>query len=452
MISERLLHRTSKYVLLIILVLTVFASGYLAARSEFLAVGILVFCAIIAARLLLRIYDATNQSVAAWLNALQNNDTAIQYTLGKKNKSLTALYEGFNKLNGHFQRIREDSLINEKYYKALIRHSATGLLVLNGDSVELINRTACSYAGISPDSTNPNLLRIKNPLFYDAVRNIEPGMDLTYKQVSGKSFQLLAFKATGLRKGNNSVKLVSIQDIRYELESRELESYRKLISVLTHEIMNLMSPLTSVSKALYSLYHKDEKPVTLATVDDNILKSTINGLQVFDEQTNAILNFVGNYRKIAKIPPPELKPFDTQEWLEQLSIVYAGKMAEQGIRFEIRGEGRPKTILADKNLINQVLINLINNAIDAVAENEGMREIILEVSASARNRTTIALINNGPSIPPEIQEQIFVPFFTTKKSGSGIGLSICQEIMKLHKGSLTMISSPNSLTSFVIEL
>lgn len=452
MVSERLLHRTSKYVLLVILVLTVFTAGYLTARFEFVAAGVLLFCAYIAVRLLLRIYDATNQSVAAWLNALQNNDTAIQYSLGKKNKSLATLYEGFNKLNSHFQKIREVSEINEKYYKALIRHAATGIVVLNGDSVELINRTACNYAGISPDSTNPDLLRIKNPLFYEAVRNIEPGMDLTYKQVSGKSFQLLAFKATGLRKGNGSVKLVSIQDIRYELESRELESYRKLISVLTHEIMNLMSPLTSVSKALYSLYHKDEKPVTLASVNDNTLKSTINGLQVFDEQTNAILNFVGNYRKIAKIPPPELRSFDTREWLEQLGIVYSGKMAEQGIKFEIRGEGSPKTILADKNLINQVLINLINNAIDAVTENEGSREIVLEVSAASRNRTTIALINNGPTIPPEIQEKIFVPFFTTKKNGSGIGLSICQEIMKLHRGSLTMISSPNSLTTFVIEL
>lgn len=452
MVSERLLHRASKYVLLVILALTIFVAGFLAARSEFIAAGFFILCAFACGRILLRIYDATNQSVAAWFNALQNNDTAVQYTLGKKNKSLSALYEGFNKLNRHFQKIREDSEINEKYYKALIRHSATGMLVLNGDSVELINRTACNYAGISPDSTNPDLLRIKNPLFYEAVRNIEPGMDLTYKQVSGKSFQLLAFKATGLRKGNSSVKVVSIQDIRYELESKELESYKKLISVLTHEIMNLMSPLTSVSKALYSLYHKDGKPVALSVVDDHTLSSTVNGLRVFDEQTNAILSFVGNYRKIAKIPPPAFKPFDTREWLEQLKIVYSGKMAEQGITFDIHGEGGPKTILADKNLINQVLINLINNAIDAVAENEESREIMLEVAASARNRTTIAVINNGPSIPPDIQEKIFVPFFTTKKNGSGIGLSICQEIMKLHKGSLTLISSPNSQTSFIIEL
>ncbi len=452
MTSERLLHRSTKYILLVILVSTVFAAGYLMARHEFTGAGILMLCAIPIIVLLLKVYRATNKLVAAWLNALQNNDTAVQYTLGKKNKSLAGMYENFNKLNSHFQKIRENSEINEKYYRALIQHSATGLLVINGDRVELINRTASHYAGISPDSTNPDLLRIKNPLFYEAVRNIEPGRDITYKQVSGKNFQMLAFKAIGLQRDCDPVKLVSIQDIRYELESRELESYRKLISVMTHEIMNLMSPLTSVSKALYALYHKDGKPVTLSSVDNNTLIATINGLQVFDEQSNAILNFVGNYRKIARIPQPELKHFDAREWLEQLKIVYSGKMADLDISFDIRTDGKVKNILADKNLVNQVLINLMNNAIDAVSENPNERKIMLELSASPRNRVTIVLVNNGPPIAPEIQEQIFVPFFTTKKNGSGIGLSICQEIIKLHKGSLTMISSSNAQTSFVMEL
>src|SRR5512145_1683968 len=130
MASERLLHHATKYYILVILVLTIFVAGYLAARSEFIAAGFFIICAFASGGLLLKIYDATNQSVAAWLNALQNNDTAVQYTLGKKNKSLAALYEGFNNLNRHFQKIREDSEINEKYYKALIRHSATGMVVI----------------------------------------------------------------------------------------------------------------------------------------------------------------------------------------------------------------------------------------------------------------------------------------------------------------------------------
>jgi signal transduction histidine kinase len=231
-----------------------------------------------------------------------------------------------------------------------------------------------------------------------------------------------------------------------------LESYRKLISVLTHEIMNLMSPLTSVSKALFALYHKGDKPVDLPDIDDNILKTTLNGLQVFNEQTDAIHSFVDNYRKISKIPQPVFKPFDIADWVEQLHIVYTAKMSEQGILFKIHHDMGQKSLLADKNLINQVMFNLINNAIDAVMENEKDRRISIEISQSAPNRLQIVVFNNGPLIPPEIQEKIFIPFFTTKKHGSGIGLSICQEIMKLHRGSLTVISSQNSLTSFIIEL
>ena len=275
---------------------------------------------------------------------------------------------------------------------------------------------------------------------------------MTYKQVQGNSFQLLSFRATEIRKNDSTVKLVSIQDIRQELESRELESYRKLISVLTHEIMNLMSPLTSVSKALYGLYYKGDKAVELADVDDQTLKSTLNGLRVFDEQTDAILSFVENYRRISRIPRPVLKSFNLDEWIEQLKIVYAVKMSELGINMNIRCEPVQSELLADKNLLNQVMFNLINNATDAVMENRGERWISIYLSQSSPGRFQVMVSNNGPLIPPEVQDKIFIPFFTTKKHGSGIGLSICQEIMKLHRGSLTMISSPKSLTSFILEL
>jgi signal transduction histidine kinase len=398
-------------------------------------------------------YNSTNKMLTGFFNALSNDDTAVQFPPAQENKTLNALYQSMNNLNRHFQSIRLQNEYNEKYYKALIRHSATGLLVLNSaNQVELINKTACLYAGISPDSTNPSLLKIRNPLFFEAILSLKPGEDVTYKHVMGNSFQMLSFRATELRKNDGVVKLVSIQDIRHELESRELESYRKLISVLTHEIMNLMSPLTSVSKALFALYHKGDEPIGLPAVDGSMLKLTLNGLQVIDEQTDAILNFIDNYRKISKIPQPVIKPFDIADWMEQLQIVYSARMSEHGIFFNIHHETGQKSLLADKNLLNQVLFNLVNNAIDAVMENEGDRRISIEITQSSPNHTQIIIANNGPLIPPEIQEKIFIPFFTTKKHGSGIGLSICQEIMKLHKGSLLVVSTAGGLTSFVVEL
>jgi signal transduction histidine kinase len=358
-----------------------------------------------------------------------------------------------NRLNSHIQSIKLQNEYNEKYYRTLIRHSATGLLVLNSDNqIELINKVACQYAGISPESTNSNLLKIKNHLFYEAICNLQPGEDITYKHVLGNDFQLLSFRATLLRKNDLAVKLISVQDIRYELESKELESYRKLISVLTHEIMNLISPLTSVSKALYAMYHTNQQPISLDDMDEIILKTTLNGLQLIDEQSNGLLNFIDNYRKISRIPQPDIQPFDVEEWIEQLRIVFTAKMKEQHIVFEIGYDRLLKNILADKKLLNQVIINLVNNAIDAVMGIEGERRINIDVFTIPQNRVRVKVTNNGPLIPPELQEKIFVPFFTTKKNGSGIGLSISQEIMKLHKGSLMMVSKEEGNTVFMMEV
>jgi nitrogen fixation/metabolism regulation signal transduction histidine kinase len=394
----------------------------------------------------------TNRVLAYFFNSLYNNDTTLQFPATNQNKSLNALYKSMNQLNRHFQSIKLQNEYNEKYYKTLIRNAATGLLVVNADnSVELINKEACRYAGISPDSTNPNLLKIRNPLFFEAICGLKPGEDITYKHVMGNSFQLLSFRATLLKKNESMVKLVSIQDIRHELESRELESYRKLISVLTHEIMNLMSPLTSVSKALYELYHKDDKPIGPAEVDENIFRSTLSGLQVIEEQANGILNFVDNYRRISRLPKPVIMSVDVDEWIEQLRIVFTGRMEEQNTLFEIINTGQMKSIQADKKLLNQMMVNLINNAMEAVAENNGQRRIGIEILSVSPNRIQIKVTNNGSMIPPELQEKIFVPFFTTKENGSGIGLSICQEIVKLHKGSLMVVTSPDQ-TSFIVEM
>jgi signal transduction histidine kinase len=175
-------------------------------------------------------------------------------------------------------------------------------------------------------------------------------------------------------------------------------------------------------------------------------------MQVIDEQSSGLLNFIDNYRKISRIPQPDIHVIDLAEWMEQLRIVYAEKMNQQKISLEMTHDRAIKTIWADKHLLNQVMINLLNNAMDAAAENEGDRKIRIEVIAAHQQRVRIKVTNNGPHIPKDLQDRIFVPFFTTKKNGSGIGLSISQEIMKLHKGSLMVVSAPGSDTSFVLEI
>jgi two-component system nitrogen regulation sensor histidine kinase NtrY len=422
------------------------------ALKHYLTSFLLIISGFIIIYLLIKIYDATNEIITLFFNSLNNDDTTLNFPETIKNKTLKGLYQGMNILTRHFQEIKIRNEYNESYYKTLIQHASTGLMVIDGNKrIELMNKSACIYAGISAESTNLNILRIKNQAFYEAVCDLMPGENVVYKNLISNNLQMLSFRATMIRRDNTDLKLISIQDIRHELESREMESYRKLINVLTHEIMNLLSPLTSVSKELYNMFSNNDSPKKLSDIDETTIKTTFNGLQLINDQSNGLLSFVGSYRKISKIPQPEFTTFDTEEWLEQLQIVFAGKMRENNILFLINADRSLKRIIADKKLLNQVMINLINNAFDAVMETSGERKIEIQIKKGLQSKVIIKVINNGPLIPQGLLEKIFVPFFTTKMNGSGIGLSISQEIMKLHNGSVAAISSEESQTCFIVE-
>jgi two-component system, NtrC family, nitrogen regulation sensor histidine kinase NtrY len=452
MVSEKLLQTRSSFGLLVLMIFFFLLAGALFMRSLFVPAIVCCMAGLIATGFIVRVYNFTNQSVAYFFNALRNDDSNLLFPDRIKNKNLAGLFESMNRLNLRYQEIRLQNEYNEKYYRALIQHSSAGLLVMNENlKIELINEAACRYAGISPESTNSGLLKIKNPLFYEAVCNLKAGENITYKSANGASFQLLVFRASLLKKSNTIVKLISIQDIRQELESKELESYRKLISVMTHEIMNLLSPITSVSNTLYDMYFPGSRSISLEEFDAGKLRTTLNGLRVVSEQSAGMVNFMNNYRKISKIPKPVISPFEVSEWVEQIRIVFAGKMEENHIEFHIECDRTATQILADKQLINQVLVNLVNNAFEAVMETNHDRKIRIDIMNSNVNRSCIRITNNGPAIPSDLQDKIFVPFFTTKKEGSGIGLSISQEIMTLHKGSLTLVSSPGH-TAFIMEI
>lgn len=452
MVSEWLLNIRARIVLLIISIVSFVAAGFLLSQEKYYLAFFSLFTGSFFIYALQKIYNSINKATTGFFESLLNEDTTVHFPACSDKVLYSRLFNSMNKLNDHFHAIRMKNEYNETYYKSLIEHASAGLVVLNEQNkIELINRVACNYAGISPDSTNHNLLKIKHPSFFEAICALKPGENLTYRNIMSNDRQILSFRATYIKRENSVLKLVSVQNIRSELEARELESYRKLISVMTHEIMNLLTPLTTVAKELFSLYSREDPHSGLAKIDEEIVNTTKNGLILIDEQGTGILNFINSYRKISKLPQPEFTVFSPLEWVEQLKIAFSGKMADNNIRFIVESDKTLREISADKKLLNQVMINIINNSVDAVTEIEDNRLIEIRMMKSVFNRTVIKITNNGPVILPELQEKIFIPFFTTKKSGSGIGLSISQEIMKLHNGSISVVSSGERQTSFIIE-
>jgi len=450
--SERLLNIRVRAILLFLTSISFLGTGIFYERHLYSASIVLLISGVIFVLLVNRIYNATNEAISFLFESLRNDDTSIRFQGKIKNKGLMRVYESMNRLSDYFQEIKLRNEYNESYYRSLIQNSSAGLIVLGSNNkIELINKAACSYAGISPDTTNPDLLRIRHPAFYETVSNLKPGETVTYKSLVSNNMQLLFFRASMIRRKEEELKLISIQDIRHELESKELESYRKLISVLTHEIMNILSPLTSVAKELHTLFNADLNQKKSPRVDESVIKTAVSGLQLINEQSNSLVNFMYNYRKISKLPQPEFSSFSVSEWIQQLKIAYSGRMEENNIDFKISAEKSLNEIIADKKLLNQVMINLINNSCDAVMDNERDRKIEISILKNSMNRIFIKVINNGPVIPGELLEKIFVPFFTTKKGGSGVGLSISQEILKMHNGSIVAISSEESQTCFILE-
>jgi two-component system nitrogen regulation sensor histidine kinase NtrY len=450
--SDKYLSIRIRIILLFLTAFSFIGAGFFYERHSYSFSIVLLISGLVCILLVNRVYNATNEAISFLFDALRNDDTTVRFQEKIKNKGLMRVYESMNRLNDYFQEIKLRNEYNESYYRSLIQNSSAGLIVLGGNNrIELINKTACEYAGISPDTTNPDLLRIRHPAFYEAVSILKPGENVTYKSLVSNNLQLLSFRASMIRRKDEELKLISIQDIRYELESKELESYRKLISVLTHEIMNILSPLTSVAKELHTLFNTNLNNKRSPRVDESVIKTAVSGLQLINEQSNSLVNFMNNYRKISKLPQPEFSSFSVSEWIEQLKIVYSGKMKENNIVFTISSEKSLNEIIADKKLLNQVMINLINNSFDAVMDNERERKIEISILKNSMNKVIIKISNNGPVIPGELLEKIFVPFFTTKKGGSGVGLSISQEIMKMHNGSIVAISSEESHTCFILE-
>jgi signal transduction histidine kinase len=453
MVSANLQRSSTRNIFLLLLLLTGILAGILFVTDHLAAGIILLVIDLMIINFLRKIYNSTNEAVSTFFDSLGNDDTTLHFTKIKGNASMNKLYGSMEKLNRHFQEIRMKNEYNESFYKTLIEFASTGLIVLDGtDSVVLINKVACNYAGISPESTNRNLLKIRHPEFYEAIRTIKPGETVTYKHLVSNNLQMLSFRASGIKRNDEELKLVSINDIRSELEYRELESYRKLMSVMTHEIMNLLSPITSVSKELYTQLNQSVGNDGNPMKQDYDISTAAAGLRLINEQAGGLINFMNNYRRISKIPRPEFATMDAEEWVGMLKIAFSVQMKENDIDFRINRDRNVHSIIADPNLINQVMINVINNAIDAVMEKDGDRIISVSMLKNNSERVQIAISNNGPEIPSELIEKIFVPFFTTKKNGSGIGLSICQEIMKLHKGSIMAISSHDGLTTFLIEV
>jgi len=434
-----------------VIVSSVFISGYFTAWNMdpwyllfLLPVPVAVFS-------IIHTFNYSNRQIAFFFEAIRNEDSSLKFPTSVREKTLRQLYNSLNVLNERINEIKLENEYLEKYYQTFIQHAATGLMAINQDNeVEIMNNKAFEYAGI-PSYTPLHLIPLRNPDLLNALAAISPGETYTYKRFTGDSQINLLIRTKEIRYGGKVSRLISLQDIRHELDEKELDSWQKLIRVLTHEIMNSIAPIVSLTGTLQNFFIKNGHPVKPDKIDQETIDNVIQGLDTIGERGNGLVNFVNSYRKLTRIPKPEFEIFRVRAWLDHIGLLLRERIDEQQINLEIKIDEKVKEITGDKKLLTQVMINLVNNAIEALMEIPVNRKIRITADISRQNHHTILVSNNGPMIPDEAIDKIFIPFFTTKENGSGIGLSLSRQILRLHKGYIHAESSEEA-TRFLITL
>jgi nitrogen fixation/metabolism regulation signal transduction histidine kinase len=392
--------------------------------------------------------NATNRQLFYFFDAIKNEDSTLSFPEKTNNRILVELNKSLNKVNKQIQQIHIENRQQEQYFQALLEHAATGMMTFDEKGFILHSNSLMRRLLSLKVLTHLNQLdKIEHKLFL-SIKNIRASEQRLVTLNNSRGTIQLLIKASSFISDKKELILLSVQDIKNELDEKELDTWRKLIRVMMHEIMNSITPITSLSESLGGYFYSNGEVKSPSEIDEKTIATTIRGLEVIREQGKSLISFVDSYRKLTRLPKPEKKPFIVKNLIENINILSDSfEFSEQiEIGFEVNPE--ELEILADEKLISQVLINLVKNAFQANAENAGAKVKI--VSGLGENgRPEIRVIDNGPGIPEDVLDKIFIPFFTTKENGSGIGLSLSRQIMQMHGGTLK-VETQSQKTVFIV--
>ena len=434
--------------LLVLIFLTAFA-GITIYNTSWIVGAILVFLDLIILIGLVRFINNTNKQISYFIQAVKNEDTTLRFPVNMGNKIINELHESLNELNVLLQQTKLQSRIKERYFSEILQNIATGVMVVNDKGfVTDVNVAVLELFGLQ-NLTHTSQLKRVDPKFKADLDNIGNHQKQVLTLIRENEKLQVIVRCSVINLKHENIKLITIQDIRGELERKEIDSWVKLIRVLSHEIMNTLAPVTSIAQTLKGIWKEKVKTDETVAKDDDI-NSTIGGLDVIGERGDALIRFVQSYRILTRAPEPKITSIEVTSFIDRIKILVSPlKEGFNGtIRFRVPQSNFYFT--ADEQMVVQVVINLVKNAIEALASvSDPVIEVSCEQNAGA---TEIMVSDNGEGIPEEIIDEIFIPFFTTKAHGSGIGLSLSRQIMRLHGGSLKVSSSLQTGSKFTMVI
>ncbi len=392
--------------------------------------------------MLLRTVRQTNKQLVRFLEAIQYNDFGIRYPPSANGAAFPELAETFNMINQKFRDLRAEREADHQFLQAVIQQVDTGLLCVDerGKTAVWNNRAREIFSR----SYLPNLdaLRLIDPHLLDTIAAMRPG-DRRLIVIQIRQHRLrLSIRMTQVSDREQTYRIFTFQNILTELEAQESQAWQKLIRILNHEIMNSMAPIVSLTETMADWL---EHPP-----NDEVWQDLQAGLGAIRNRSQALMHFTHAYRQLSHPPEPKFRETNANALIARVSTLMAPTVRQKGIRWDVKFSEKELPLLADPELIEQVLINLLTNAIQAVADCP--EPLIGLQSRHIDNRIQLIVLDNGKGISEDIIDQIFVPFFTTKSTGSGIGLAVCRQLVQLHGGTINVQSEAGSGSVFTIEL
>lgn len=434
------------------LVATIAAFFYLIFRQNFNITPILLIVIIVMQILaLIRYLERTNQYLSNFLESIRYSDFTRSFQIQGLGSAYDGLKKAFNNVIDDFQKIRSEKEANYHYLQNVIQHIGIALIAYQSDGqVIMINNAAKKLFRIF-NLKNISGLNDFSPELVKLLNKVKSGDKYLIKIQKDDDYLQLSIFAKEFKLEGRSVSLVSIQNIQTELETQELEAWQKLIRVLTHEIMNSITPISSLSATVNSMLSSiDTSDNVPQEIDDETIIDIQDALKTIHRRSNGLIHFVETYRNLTKIPKPDFTIFPISLLFNNIELLLSEEMKQLGIEFKVNIEPQTLDLTADEELIEQILINLLKNAMQALKNREN-KQIKLLATIGLRGRIIIQVQDNGPGIIKEVIDRIFIPFFTTKSNGSGIGLSLSRQIMRMHGGTITVKSIPEKETVFTLR-
>ncbi len=426
--------------------ISIFLLFYLIQDTSFYATIFIVCIAIIVQiYLLIKYIENTNKEISRFFYSIRYSDFTQNFKSKIKGAGFEELNNSFAEVIEEFKKARSEKEENFHYLQIIVQHINIGILAYTIDgNVELINNATKKLLGIN-SLRNISELKGKSEPLVKTLIEMRAGKKALVKIVDNNELIQLSIFAAEFKLRDKYIILVSLNNIQSELEEKEMEAWQNLIRVLTHEIMNSITPIVSLSSTVNNMLENSDKMLTEEDIEE--FKAAVGTIE---KRSKGLIHFVDDYRNLNRVPIPQFQIFKISLLFERIKNLLHEQLAEKNISFVSAVEPDNLEIMIDPDLIEQVLINLILNSINAFdgIPNPGIKLLGI---IDNRGMINIQVIDNGKGIPEDLQEKIFIPFFTTKKEGSGIGLSLSKQIMKAHKGGISVKSQVNNGTTITLK-